>query len=164
MSSVQREAARYQESAVREWFAFFVVSPYLITVLVFLLASRRIKANFGLLRRVWIWSMARANLLIGRSSGLVPSSSMKHEQGHCFVVSLSRFVSDEESLSTPLSTLQVFEDATPLGPAHRCHAEIRDLGQGRFSHWGTSLFFSSSDNTDPRQNGRIYTFKIGRRT
>ena len=41
------------------------------------------------------------------------------------------------------------------------HADIRSLGGGRFSHWGNNLFFSASDNTDPRTNGRTYTYQIG---
>ena len=30
------------------------------------------------------------------------------------------------------------------------------MGSGRFSHWGGNLFFSTSDNTDPNTNGRVY--------
>jgi hypothetical protein len=58
------------------------------------------------------------------------------------------------------SQLQLFEDATPLGPPHAHHADIRAFGQGRFSHWGETLFLSSSDNSDPRANGRSYSIRI----
>ena len=30
------------------------------------------------------------------------------------------------------------------------------VGGGRFSHWGDQLYFSTSDGSDPRGNGRIY--------
>jgi pectate lyase len=43
-----------------------------------------------------------------------------------------------------------------MGPAHSFHQEIRESGRGRFSHWGTDLLFSTSDNSDPNTNGRSY--------
>jgi hypothetical protein len=57
------------------------------------------------------------------------------------------------------SDVDLYEDGKLLGPAHSVHGEIGKLGQGRFSHWrlNYSIFlFSSSDNTDPRTNGRSY--------
>lgn len=54
------------------------------------------------------------------------------------------------------SRLIVYEDTTRLGPAHAQHADIRAAGGGRYSHWNGALYFSSSDNTDPRSNGRVY--------
>jgi hypothetical protein len=57
------------------------------------------------------------------------------------------------------STLIVYENGKKLGPAHTQHQDIRDNGSGRYSHWGgdpETLYFSSSDNTDPRTNGRNY--------
>ena len=52
----------------------------------------------------------------------------------------------------------VFEDGAPLGIAHSMHDVIRNLGKGRFSHWGTGVMFSTSDNSDPTKNGRKYTY------
>ena len=50
--------------------------------------------------------------------------------------------------------------ARPSGHAlplpHSPHAEIRALGCGRYSHWDGKLRFSSTDNSDPRRNGRTY--------
>ncbi len=57
------------------------------------------------------------------------------------------------------STIIVFENGKKLGPAHAQHQDIRDNGAGRYSHWGgepETLYFSSSDNTNPRTNGRTY--------
>lgn len=59
------------------------------------------------------------------------------------------------------SKLQLYEDGVPLGPAHAGHDTINELGLGRYSHWynGTQLIvFSSSDNSDPNTNGRVYRF------
>jgi hypothetical protein len=50
----------------------------------------------------------------------------------------------------------LFEDGRPLGPARSAHDRIRQFGGGAYSHWGSQLLFSSSDNTDPRTNGRRY--------
>lgn len=55
------------------------------------------------------------------------------------------------------STLRLFEDGSEIGPAHALHADITRNGSGAFSHWGRQLYFSSSDRTDPRANGRRYT-------
>ena len=50
----------------------------------------------------------------------------------------------------------VCEERRPLGPAHTGIAEVSEKGLGRFSHWGQGVFFSTSDNTDPNNNGRTY--------
>ncbi len=55
------------------------------------------------------------------------------------------------------SRLLLFEDGKPLGPALASHNDIRDAGGGAYSHWGRSLYFSSSDGSDPRLNGRRYS-------
>ncbi|MBR0798139.1 hypothetical protein JQ615_22365 [Bradyrhizobium jicamae] len=58
------------------------------------------------------------------------------------------------------SPIILYEDDRPLGPAHSTpHSDISTLGHGRFSHWKgnfSTFVFSSSDNTDPRTNGRTY--------
>src|SRR5436853_5305763 len=48
------------------------------------------------------------------------------------------------------SRLRLMEDGKPLGPAHASHDDIRSHGGGLFSHWGDDLYFSTSDNSDPR--------------
>lgn len=54
------------------------------------------------------------------------------------------------------SRLMLLENGKPL-KAHQAHAAIHREGLGRFSHWGAQgLLFSSSDNSDPRTNGREY--------
>jgi hypothetical protein len=54
------------------------------------------------------------------------------------------------------SPIIIYEDGKPLGPAHTRHADIAALGHGRLSHWGQLVIFSTSDNSDPRSNGREY--------
>jgi FkbM family methyltransferase len=79
------------------------------------------------------------------------------EGEHGWVTTLSDFVHcSDDPVNPTRSTLLVFEDDNPLGPAHASHEEIRKLGGGRFSHWVDSLYFSTSDNSDPNTNRRTY--------
>jgi FkbM family methyltransferase len=55
------------------------------------------------------------------------------------------------------SLLLLFEDGKLLGPAYSAHDDIRKLGNGRYSHWGNTLYFSTSDGSDPKTNKRVYT-------
>src|SRR6266542_2723466 len=80
-------------------------------------------------------------------SALVPRSSYE-----------SFFRVDGDSPEHPRRAgTRLYENRRRLGPPHRPHFYIRDDGFGQFSHWGRTLYFSSSDNSDPRTNGRTYT-------
>ena len=79
---------------------------------------------------------------------------MSHEKGNCYVAPLGRkLISD----SNGRSRLTLFEDGQALPYAHSSHDDIREIGAGRYSHWGDAVFFSSSDNSDPAKNGRRYS-------
>jgi hypothetical protein len=62
------------------------------------------------------------------------------------------------------SDLEILENGVRLGPAHAMHGNVATIGKGAYSHWGTSqdsvVLFSTSDNTDPRTNGRHYTISV----
>ncbi len=53
--------------------------------------------------------------------------------------------------------LMLLEDGHELGPVCPMHQTIRDVGGGLYSHWSDSLIFSTSDDSDPRSNGRKYS-------
>jgi hypothetical protein len=59
--------------------------------------------------------------------------------------------------------VRLFEDGKPLAHAQVSHADIREIGGGRYSHWdyptGPRVLFSTSDNTDPNTNGRRYEIR-----
>ena len=57
------------------------------------------------------------------------------------------------------SQLKLYEDGTRLRLEHSLHRQIREEGKGRFSHWGSFLIFSSTDNSNPATNGRKYEFE-----
>ena len=47
-----------------------------------------------------------------------------------------------------------------IGKPHSIHREIDEKGGGLYSHWAGSLLFSTSDHSDPRRNGRRYSFDL----
>ncbi|MFA6247309.1 MAG: hypothetical protein WC615_10240 [Mucilaginibacter sp.] len=87
-------------------------------------------------------------------------SYLKNDGKNCYKMAYRLDWAGDSNENPEQSTLRLFEDNVELGPAHTEHQEIRDLGRGRFSHWGNSLYFSSSDNTDPVLNHRKYTCTI----
>jgi hypothetical protein len=78
-----------------------------------------------------------------------------HNAGNCFVYVAALFT-PSDTMESAASELRLFEDDLLLEPPHALHEAIRQAGQGRFSHWGKNIYLSSSDNSDPRTNGRIY--------
>ena len=54
------------------------------------------------------------------------------------------------------SPLRLLEDARQVGVPHVAHAEIRHKGEGRYSFWGDTLYFSTPDGSDPNTNRRKY--------
>ncbi len=60
----------------------------------------------------------------------------------------------------PSGALLLLEDGVPLPGEGAEHAQIRELGAGRFSHWGNDIYFSTRDGSDPRTNGRVYTIQV----
>lgn len=86
----------------------------------------------------------------------IPTGAIRHETGFCYIASMD-FGEDGDKFSSNGSQLLVFEDGQRLGSPHSPHREIREKGEGRYSHWTReTLYFSASDNTDPRTNGRVY--------
>jgi hypothetical protein len=80
---------------------------------------------------------------------------MSHEIGFAYTVGMEHGAPSD--VGGGHSEVVLLEDGKPLGPAHSAHADIRKEGQGRYSHWGARTFwFSASDNSDPRTNGREY--------
>jgi hypothetical protein len=94
------------------------------------------------------------------------------EAGHTYATTMLRVVRkwlglgwllDHDSDSRArrsVSTAELFEGGRRLGPGHADHAEIAELGAGRYSQWGDTLVFSASDNSSPQSNGRSYAIKL----
>jgi len=80
--------------------------------------------------------------------------SMKAEHGLAYTAALRL---QRAADKTGKSECVLYEDGKPIGPSRALHRDIRELGKGRYSHWTQStLYFSASDSTDPRTNGRKY--------
>lgn len=75
------------------------------------------------------------------------------ELGYSIPLGTTWMSHDKRGTSAPA---QVLEDGVPLAYPDSLHADIADKGAGRYSLWGGTLNFSTSDNTDPRTNSRKY--------
>jgi hypothetical protein len=119
------------------------VSMYLLCVGIWLIALRRIPSP-GIVR------ILRARTRPPYAGVL---TGVQAEGRYCYLAAVPpHLLSDRESSSC----LVLFEDGRALGPGHAPHEQIRQRGSGRYSHWGCQVYFSSSDNSDPRSNGRVY--------
>ena len=90
--------------------------------------------------------------------GEVNVSSAWKEGKYAYVIKQDFGITSDSTSNSRISTLRIFEDGLELATAHTPHQTIRDFGEGRFSHWEKNLYFSASDNSDPRTNGKKYTF------
>ena len=125
-------------------FAVLAVSCYLIAVGLWLVAARRVRAP----------GVAKALSALWQRRYKSSLASVARERENCWLAPLPAYLSSDAESG---SRLALFEDGKALGPAHASHDDIRRLGAGRYSHWGAQLYFSTSDNTDPRGNGRHYS-------
>jgi len=83
-----------------------------------------------------------------------PLSEIRSESGFAYIAQTH---SPGLSAHKRPSAALVIEDGIPLaGPANAVHEDIRRKGRGRFSFWHGYVYFSASDNSDPRTNGRCY--------
>ncbi len=82
---------------------------------------------------------------MGATARLVPLEGLAPESGLCWTCPVPAVCGPGDSVAEPqFSTLRLFEDGQEVGPAHSLHDEIRNLGGGRFSHWGTRLYLSAA--------------------
>jgi SAM-dependent methyltransferase len=95
---------------------------------------------------------------------LLQPEQMFPDRGSLYGIALPPDLPPADTDEAPMaSALRCCEDGMPLGPGHTIHERIAALGHGRYSHWGGTLFFSASDNSDPRRNGRRYTLRWRKR-
>ena len=76
-----------------------------------------------------------------------------------YATSWLRPLADVEG-APPRSDLELLENGRPLGPAH-ADSPALERGGGAFSHTsdGSSVAFTTTDSSDPRSNGRIYSYR-----
>src|SRR5258706_10851272 len=96
----------------------------------------------------------------GETEYFLDANTFKEEIGFCWQIDLADLPIEGDSSEEPQrSSFVLCEDARPLGPGHSSHDVIRNIGRGKYSYWDKFLYFSTSDNTDPRTNGRRYSLK-----
>jgi len=92
------------------------------------------------------------------SNYIINPKSIRPDNGDAYYLNFSKLnYSDADGI---LSPLQIFENETILDKPHAIHNDIRFKGQGRFSHWRNGVYFSATDNSDPRINNRVYRIHI----
>lgn len=121
-----------------------------------------VPTSLGLLGCALILGMVAWSALGIQGSGELARSSMQQQERNRYVApgpkAVSFFRIRSDGVDAPhVSSLVVREDGKLLGPPHSLHADVAEAGGGRFSHWDSSVVFSTSDNSDPRENGRTYT-------
>ncbi|GEM_PF-5200059 len=92
----------------------------------------------------------------------LPLAGIVHEEGLCYMARIPLIVPNERDEGQ--TGIRLFEDDVELTKADTHHADIREAGGGGFSQWGETLYFSSTDGSDPTTNGRRYTIVFPRRT
>jgi len=91
--------------------------------------------------------------------GTIDATALVPNSGFSYLLLLFANGGDSSSGGN-VSNVVLYENGKPLGPAHSVHNTIRTVGNGAYSHWRNSLYLSASDNSDPRTNGRVYTYKV----
>lgn len=93
----------------------------------------------------------------GRARAVPLDAARFQQQGQAWTAKVPESFGPGDSADAPTaSRLVVYEDDLELGPAHTQHETIRQRGGGAYSHWQDTLYFSTSDGSDPRSNGRSY--------
>lgn len=96
-----------------------------------------------------------------RSTAIEPGM-IRHAGGNCYNVDLPMGLFGSAPATASEVAGAVIENGQMLGPPAQLHDLIRLRGKGRYSLWAVpeselvTLFFSTSDNSDPRSNGRSY--------
>jgi parallel beta-helix repeat protein len=98
------------------------------------------------------------------STNIINVSGAVQDAGFSYYVAQDFGTSADISSNPTRSVLRIFENGIELLPPHSSHSDIQNIGRGRFSHWSdgsfVALYFSASDNSNPKTNGRTYTYSI----
>lgn len=77
--------------------------------------------------------------------------------GNCWIASVPQLASlSDNNLAGVKSAVRLWENDIMLTLAHCSLETIKIYGRGRYSHWGQDILFSTTDNTDPNDNGKHY--------
>lgn len=89
------------------------------------------------------------------------SDEIKHQNGFCYVADFPELASFADTNGQHFrSPLMLFEDNILVGFPHAKHDYIKEKGGGSYCHWENMLIFSTSDNSNPVDNGREYSIRL----
>ena len=91
---------------------------------------------------------------------VLPREHIFHEEGYCYIYPFRTMAAKMFSYLPVYNHLILYEDGNPLPLGNALHEEIRRAGKGRYSMWYEQIYFSTSDNSDPRTNGRTYSVRV----
>jgi hypothetical protein len=114
---------------------------------------------FAIYLPVALW-IGRDFVLEPRPEGTVETiAGIQHFGGFAYstpAYATGRYANDDPAHSPII----IYENLTPLGHAQSVEMDVKNIGLGRFLHvnreGSVSYIFSTSDNSDPRTNGRHY--------
>jgi lysophospholipase L1-like esterase len=95
----------------------------------------------------------------------IPAKAINADGGHAYRVAVPTWFGGmleapaNRPGEPPQSDLRVRENGRHLRPARAPVEDIREKGMGAYGHWPDGLYFSASDNSDVRSNGRQYNFR-----
>jgi hypothetical protein len=95
----------------------------------------------------------------GQPGNALPLPEIEHAGGHCYV---ARFASSQLRALHHAGLLRdatLEENGSPLARSHSLVTDIETVGHGRYFVTSQAICFSTSDNTDPRTNGRTYVLR-----
>jgi hypothetical protein len=113
-----------------------------------------IAANLGLV--CFLEFTPQVSKLIARSD-IQPELGVAYQAPLGLAASRIYVLPTDTSEAPTSSRLTVYEDDRALSPPHSLHRDVREI-YGRFSFWNGTVIFSASDGTDPRTNGRAYSY------
>jgi hypothetical protein len=96
-------------------------------------------------------SFRDANGLQFDDTDALPIEVIQKEDGFCHIAVFP--------LGLREGSFELWEDDRRLGPGGCLHDDIRRHGAGRYHIGATAVYFSTSDQTDARRNGRTYLLR-----
>lgn len=85
-----------------------------------------------------------------------PIEAVEKGEGHLYIGQVSRI---DRLSPVERRSVQVMEDGKVISATASLREQVRLIGNGRYYLSERELCFSSSDNTDPRTNGRNYSLR-----
>jgi hypothetical protein len=122
----------------------------------------------GFLLFAWLVLISIIQLAGMQETFVLQKTLIQHDVGCAYTIPINHrsvswpvttFTVDSES--TPQgSRLILLEESQPIGQSHALHEQIRTDGNGNYSHWGNTLYFSLPNCVDPRDNVNIYAVSM----